>query len=223
MKKILLAALTLGLLAFPIVAIATAPEVPEPEQSGPIQIARRGDAADGLKIKFGKNDSIYPAELYAESAYFEIFASGTAATFTMGDAGDPDPVVIGNTAGGGGDLAASVTANGFTVDLAAGTATSTFAGVFRCHATGRVKGEEDEDVTLAWTKDGSAVGAKATLVIEYDASSGVAELSQPVSMQFTDSFDAGDVLRLTVDGSQSEVIEISNFTFGCHQIKSGTF
>ena len=183
-------------------------------------LARAGDAVDGLRINFGKNDLKYPAELYAEKDFFEIYADATGAAITM--ASSAAVQVLGNT-NGVGDLANSVTANGFTVDLDAGTATVANTGIYRCHASGRVTGEEDEDVTLEWQLAGSNIGEPAEMVIEFDATGGVAALGQQVHMEFIDSFTAGQTIALGVLGSNNEVITFSRFNFGCEQIKSGTF
>lgn len=223
MKKLLSLIAALAVVTVPIVALATGagdqnPAAPVEET---VDLAAAGDTANGPRIKVGRYGTVYKAELYAEAAFWEFRADATGAVLTM--AGSPAALALGNTNATGNDLAESVTATGVTTSLTAGSGTILYAGTYECHATGRVTGEEDEDVTLEWAKNGTAIGEPAELVIEFDASTGVAELSQPVSMRFLDEFAVGDVVTLTALGSSAEVITFSRFNFGCKLIKSATF
>lgn len=178
-------------------------------------------SASGQKINLENDDLSHHDQLYAEHDLAEIRADATGAIITM--AGSAAVQALGNTNATGNDLANSVTARGVTVDLDAGSFTIDKAGVYRCYLSGRVEGEEDEDVTLEWRKNGTNLGEPAECLIEYDATGGVAALGQIVAHEFKAVFAKGDVITLGVLGSNDEVITFKRFNFGIEQVGSTAY
>lgn len=184
-------------------------------------------ASSGQKVNLEHDDKSHPDQVYAEHDLAELFVDDTGATLTM--ASSPAELALGNTNNSGEDLANSVTARGVTVDLDDGTFAIDKAGVYRLYFCGRVEGEEDEDVTLKWQKDpgGSGafadIGSPAESLIEFDASTGVSALGQPVSHECLVELAKGDLVRLVALGSASEVINFKRFNFGIEQVGSAAY
>lgn len=177
--------------------------------------------ADGLKIRVESDDGVHPDNLYAEVAFAELHIDSTQETITM--AASAAAKDLGTTAAGGSNIVNSVTAKGVTVDAAAGTFTVDKTGVYRLYLNGTVAGEEDEDVTLEFQNNGAVFDPDVQVVIEFDASTGVSALSQNITKEQLVSLDKDDVVKLTVLGSNSEVITFTDFVWGLELKCSETF
>lgn len=177
-------------------------------------------AVSGQRINVEGDDKAHPTQLYAERDFAEIYAGDTAAVITM--AGSAAVQVLGNTQATGADLTAGES-QGITVDVAAGTFTIAKSGQYRLYATGRVEGEEDEDVTLEWQVGGADQDVPHKCIIEIDASTGVSALGKVRHMESKISLKKGDVVGLGVLGSNSEVINFIRFNFGLEQVSSTAY
>jgi len=152
-------------------------------------------------------------------AHAEIYSvNTTGAILTM--AGSAAQLILGNTSATGVDLAESVTSRYVTTSLTAGTFTVQSPGVYELYFNGRLTGEEDEDVTLSWQLDSTDIEEPCEFIQEFDAATGVAELTQNVAQSCLVSLDNGDVIRLGALGSNSEVITFQGFNFGVRRVAS---
>lgn len=176
------------------------------------------EAASGLKLNIEKDDKSHPGHFYAEADHAEFYTT-TADGGIITMASTAAVQALGNTNATGDDIAASVTAVGMTQSLTAGTLTVAKPGNYRCYYAGYVTGEEDEDVTLEWQKNSTALEEPAEIVIEID-DAGLLPLKQYVSHEFKIALRKNDVMRLTALGSNDEVITFLGFNWGCEQISS---
>lgn len=176
--------------------------------------------ADGRKIRLEGDDGVHPKKLYAETAFAELHINRTGDTITM--AASAAAKDLGTTAAGGSNIVNSVTAKGVTVDAAAGTFTVDYTGVYRLSFSGQVTGEEDEDVTLEWQKNGAVFDPDVQAVVEFDATTSSALVQEVSKSQLVD-LAKDDVVKLTVLGSNDEVITFKDFSFGLELVCSDTF
>lgn len=174
----------------------------------------------GPRILVADDDGVHGDQLYAECAFGELHISAAGETFTM--AGSPAILAVGTTDAGGSNVVASVTAVGCTVDAAAGSITVDKAGVYRLYFNGVVQGEDNEDITLEFYKNGAVFDPDVQRVVEIAAASGLA-LAQDISKEQLVSLEADDVVTLEVLGSASEVITLEDFSWGLNLVKSDTF
>jgi len=75
-------------------------------------------------------------------------------------------------------------------------------------------------VTLSWQLDSTDIEEPCEFIQEFDAATGVAELTQNVAQSCLVSLDNGDVIRLGALGSNSEVITFQGFNFGVRRVAS---
>lgn len=174
----------------------------------------------GKRIIVAGDDGVHGEQLYAETAFAEFHISAAGETFTM--AATPAILAVGTTDAGGSNVVASVTAVGCTQDLAAGSVTTDKAGVYRLYFNGVVQGEDNEDITLEFYKNGAVFDPDVQRVVEIAAASGLA-LAQDISKSQLVDLAVGDVVTLEVLGSASEVITLEDFSWGVELVKSSTF
>lgn len=172
-------------------------------------------SASGPRINIEGDDKAAAQSLYAERDFAEIYSDATGAIITM--AGSAAAKDLGNTAATGNDMAAGET-NGVTVDIAAGTFTIAKSGTYRLRLSGSVTGEANEDITLEWALNGTALAEphEVSIAMGTDAD----DLEKSVAAESLVALDVSDVVKLTVLGSNSEVITFKRFNFGLEQVKS---
>ncbi len=176
-------------------------------------------ASSGNRVLLEGDDNPHGEQMYVAADCAEIFAAAFArVTFTA----TPAAVALGNTAATGTDLAASFTAVGVTVDLAAGSFTVDKPGLYQLYFCGRITGEEDEDVTLEWAKGGTVLAAPHQFIKVIDGTLFNALIDE-CSFQSTVLLAKGDVITLTVLGSASEVVDFTGFNFGIRFITSTNY
>lgn len=178
--------------------------------------------ADGKKVRVEADDGVHPDKLYTEAAFAELHIDSTQETITM--AATAAVKDLGTTAAGGSNIVNSVTAKGVTVDAAAGTFTVDFTGTYRLYLNGQVSGEEDEDVTLEFQNNAAVFDPDVQIVITYGIATTVeGTLTQLVSKSQLVDLDKDDVVKLTVLGSNSEVVTFADFSWGLELVCSETF
>lgn len=179
----------------------------------------------GLAIYREGDDQKHPEQLYAASDHAWMYVGDTAATATM--AASAAALDIGNDDCAGADWVLGGESGGADLDIATGEFTAAKSGDYEPYIKGRVTGEEDEDVTIALSKAPvttgtfAAAGEAYKAIIELDASTGVAELSQQFEVSGRPiSLDKGDKLKWTVLGSNNEVIQFQRCVVGFRLVKS---
>lgn len=178
--------------------------------------------ASGRRVLVENDDLAHPDQLYAESAFAELYTDATGVQITM--AGTAAIKQLGSDDADSGVLAASVAAVGVTTALTDGSFTVDKGGVYRLYFSGEVAGEEDEDVLIEWYKNGTALGEPAELNITFGIATTVeGALVQNISHECIVSLAAGDVLTLEFLGSNSEVITAARFNFGIEMLSSDTY
>ena len=172
-------------------------------------------SVSGSRINVEGDDKAQPSSMYAERDFGEIYTTATGAIITM--AASAAAIDLGNTNATGDDVVAGES-SGVTVAIAAGTFTIARSGTYRLYLSGSVTGEANEDVTFEWAKNGTALNVphEVSVAMGTDAD----DLEKPVAAGSLVALRAGDAVKLTVLGSNDEVITMKRFVWGVEQVSS---
>ena len=177
-------------------------------------------AASGQAILVENDDKTHGDHLYAAADRGAFYMSTMAITMAASAAAK----VVGQTQSSAGAAVAQTGKGGMTVDKDAGTFTIDKPGDYELGLCGRVVGEEDEDVTLEWQKNGTNLNAPHQETIEFDATGGVQALNQRISRAtVVEGLKKGDVIAVNVLGSNDEVITFNDFYISVKQVGSANY
>ena len=180
------------------------------------------DAASGLAVRTQNDDQPAPQQLYAESAFGEMYTDATGDALTMASTAAAKPVANGAAGFNSAGLATGES-NDVTLSIADGTFTVARGGTYLLEFNGTVvSGDAEEDITFEWQKNGTNLGEPAEAFLAMPAAA-AALLNQHVSHACIVALSPGDAVRLTVLGQDDQAITLQRFNLRVRLLKSQSY